>query len=258
MFALAAGSYAAEEAKEINALADAPVIGDVLSKFSASATVDYESEFIFRGKELAGPVISPELDLSYDIGAGVGAYVGWWGCYSTDGSGYEENDLYVGLTYDIENFSFNLGYTVYTYPADGSINEHEFKFCASYDTSDLLGDFAISPYVAGYYNLTYSGTTIEGGLSYSAPITEWIIGEKWGSLDLSVFCGYSDYIEGMSDNGGYVYAGMKADFSVKITEYWSISTGIRYACNNDNDGGYVARAGKEENLWFGAATSIGF
>ncbi len=70
--------------KEINSLFDIQVARDVLSKFSASASVGYESEFIFRGKQLAGSVVCPEVDIAYDIGAGFGAYIGWWGCYSTD------------------------------------------------------------------------------------------------------------------------------------------------------------------------------
>lgn len=74
--------------------------------------VDYESEFIFRGKQLAGPVVCPEVDVSYDIGSGFSSYIGWWGCYSTNGGGYGENDLYAGLNYSIDNFTIGFGYTV--------------------------------------------------------------------------------------------------------------------------------------------------
>ena len=261
LLALAAASTFAGEspAKEINSLADISVVGEALSKFSASAAVGYESEFIFRGKQLAGAAVCPQVDASYDIGAGFGTYVGWWGCYSTDGFGYGENDLYAGLTYSVADFTFDFGYTAYTYPADGSVNEHELKFCVSYDTSELLGDFAISPYVAGYYNLTYSGTTIEAGISYSAPITKWILGDNWGSIDIAAFGGYADYIGGMvADRGGYAYAGFKADAVVKVNEYCSAYAGIRYACNNDGDGGAVAVEGRENNLWFGTGVSFGF
>lgn len=62
----------------------------------------------------------------------------------------------------------------------------------------------------------------------------------------------------MSDNGGYVYVGTSADISFAITEYWSMSAGVHYACNNDDDGGFSAIAGKENNVWFGVSTSIGF
>ena len=227
----------------------------------AAATVDYESEFIFRGKQLAGPVVCPEVDVSYEIGSGFSSYIGWWGCYSTNGGGYGENDLYAGLNYSIDNFTIDFGYTVYTYSGAATSeypNEHELKLIVSYDTSEYLGDFAICPYAAAYYNITYSGTVIEGGLSYSAPITKWLIGENWASIDLAAYVGYADYRGGMSDNGGYVYVGTSADISFAITEYWSMSAGVRYACNNDDDGGFSAIAGKENNVWFGVSTSIGF
>ena len=66
----AASAFAADAStpeKEINSLSDIQVASDVLSKFSASASVGYESEFIFRGKQLAGSVVCPEVDIAYDI-----------------------------------------------------------------------------------------------------------------------------------------------------------------------------------------------
>lgn len=257
----AASVFAADAStpeKEINSLSDIQVASDVLSKFSAAASVGYESEFIFRGKQLAGPVVCPEVDIAYDIGAGFGAYVGWWGCYSTDGAGYGENDLYAGATYSIENFAVDFGYTAYTYPSSGSTVENELKLSLNYDTSEFLGDFAVSPYVSGFYNLTYSGTVIEAGLSYSAPITKWVLGQNWGTIDLAAFGGYADYIGGMAEVGGYAYAGFSAGATVAVSDYWKLSAGVRYACNNDSDGGYAAVGGKENNVWFGVGMSIGF
>ena len=166
---------ASTPAKEINSLGDIQAVGEALSKFSASATVGYESEYIFRGKQLAGAVVSPEVDISYDIGSGFGAYVGWWGCYSTDGAGYAENDLYAGATYAIENFTVDFGYTAYTYPSDGSVSENELKLSLSYDTSECLGDFAVSPYVSGFYNFTYSGRAFVFRADY-----EMALGRKLG------------------------------------------------------------------------------
>lgn len=244
-------------APEINTLADISVISGVLERFSVSASVDYESEFIFRGKQLADAVVCPEVDIAYDIGSGFGAYIGWWGCYSTDDktsgmASYQENDLYAGITYEIEGFTFDFGYTAYTYPASSGVTENEIKLIASYDTSEYLGDFAIVPYVAGFYNFTYSGTVIEAGLAYSAPVTAWLLGENWGSIDVAAYGAYADYKGGMSD-GGYAYAGFAADAVVAVTDFWTISAGIRYACNNDSPDGT-----KENMLWFGVATGIGF
>lgn len=254
----AKASPATTAAESISALAGNESVKGIVEKLSASAMVGYESEFIFRGKQLAGHVITPEVDLSYDIGACFGAYVGWWGCYTADNSNYsgnyEENDIYCGVTYSIENFTIDFGYTAYTYPIEGWQNEHELKLALSYDTSELLGDFAICPYVAGYYNFTYSGTTIEAGLSYSAPITKWLIGEEWGTLDIACFGGYADYTAGgLADDCGYGYAGAKIDAVVKITDFWAVSAGIRYAANSDGKG-----EGNDSLLWYGVSTTFGF
>lgn len=254
--AAATPSSDASAQKEINTIFDIPASSKIFENFSGSLAADYESEFIFRGKQLAGNVVSPSVDLGYDIGSGFAAYVGWWGCYSTDEGDYTENDLYAGITYTIENFTVDFGYTAYLYPS-GS-NENELKLALSYDTSELLGDFAVSPYVAGYYNLTYSGTVIEAGLSYSAPVTKWLIGQNWGTLDIAGFGGYADYCAGMSDHGGYAYAGASIDAGFAISETIGFSIGARYACNNDGDDGYAAREGKENNLWFGVKTSLSF
>jgi len=246
-------------AKEINTLCDIADIAPVLEKFSASISVDYESEYIFRGKQLAYGVVCPEADIGYDIGSGFGAYIGWWGCNSVDGehANYEENDIYCGATYSVENFTIDFGYTLFTY-AGSAKNENEIKLMVSYDTSELLGDFAVSPYVAGFYNFTYSGTVIEGGLSYSAPVTKWILNQNWGTVDLAASVGYGDYSEGMTYGGGYTYVALRGDFNVALNDYCSISAGVRYSHNNDNDEGYAAIAGKEDNVWFGTSFSIGF
>ena len=133
--------------------------------------------------------------------------------------GYGENDLYAGATYSIENFAVDFGYTAYTYPSSGSTVENELKLSLNYDTSEFLGDFAVSPYVSGFYNLTYSGTVIEAGLSYSAPITKWVLGQNWGTIDLAAFGGYADYIGGMAEVGGYAYAGFSAGATVAVSDY---------------------------------------
>lgn len=95
----------------------------------------------------------------------IGTVAGWWGCYSTNGGGYGENDLYAGLNYSIDNFTIDFGYTVYTYSGAATSeypNEHELKLIVSYDTSEYLGDFAICPYAAAYYILGGASSLKDG------------------------------------------------------------------------------------------------
>lgn len=252
--AAAQNAPCAASEKEVNALVDTELLSNPLENFSASATVAYESEYIFRGKAQAGHGINPVVDLGYDFGNGLAAYAEYWGFYGVD-NGFGENDFYAGLTYTIENITFDVGYLGYTYN-DDSKNESEFMVAVSYDTVDLLGDFNVSPFAAFYYNYTYSGTTVEGGLSYEAPVTKWLIDENWGTINLAAYVGYADYRDGLTYHGGYVYTGVSADAVVQVTDNMAISAGIRWACNNDGADENIG--GKQQNLWFGTAVIFGF
>lgn len=252
--AAAQNAPCAASEKKVNALVDTELLSNPLENFSASATVAYESEYIFRGKAQAGHGINPMVDLGYDFGNGLAAYAEYWGFYGVD-NGFGENDFYAGLTYTIENITFDVGYLGYTYN-DDSKNESEFMVAVSYDTVDLLGDFNVSPFAAFYYNYTYSGTTVEGGLSYEAPVTKWLIDENWGTINLAAYVGYADYRDGLTYHGGYVYTGVSADAVVQVTDNMAISAGIRWACNNDGADENIG--GKQQNLWFGTAVIFGF
>lgn len=240
----------AAPAKEVNTLVESDLFdGSVVNNLSISAAVAYESEYIFRGKYVSGHTISPIVDINYDLGYGFAAYAGYWGLYGVDNS-FGENDYYMGVAYTYADITLDLGYLGYTYN-DDSRDEHEFMAKVSYDTTELLGDFNVSPYAAFFYNNTLLTRTYEIGLSYSAPITKWLIDENWGSIETSAYVGIVD------DNrdGGYTYGGISADVVVAVTNNMNVSLGIRWACNNDNDDEISQ---KEQNLWFGTAVSFGF
>lgn len=228
-------------------LADEVGMKDVFEKFSASVSVGYESEFVFRGVEICGASINPMVNIGYDIGEGFAAYAGFWNNTSIDGSTYEENDFYTGLTYTIDAFTFELGYVAYTYPDGGNTNE--IKVAAYVDTTEWLGEFNISPAAYYWYDFTLNTNTIEIGLTYSAPVTKWLIGSEWGSINLA---GVYGYIAKERDEHDYAYVQFKADAVVSINDYASVYTGIRYSHKT---------AGGEEvsnNVWFGTGISLGF
>ena len=132
IFASAAATFAAEAAaaapaaqgascpagaqcaqKEVNTLIENELFSKPFENFSASATMAYESEYIFRGKAQAGHGVNPMVDLGYDLGSGFAAYAQYWGFYGVDNS-FGENDFYAGITYTIENITFDVGYLGYT------------------------------------------------------------------------------------------------------------------------------------------------
>lgn len=240
--------------KEVNTLFENELLAKPFERFSASATVAYESEYIFRGKYQSGHGINPIVDMGYDIGSGFAAYAEYWGFYGVDNS-FGENDFYAGITYTIENVTFDVGYLGYTYNEDNTTNENEFMVNVSYDTVDFFGDFNVSPFAAFYYNYTYSGTTVEGGLSYAAPVTKWLIDENWGTLNFAAYVGYADYCGGLT-NGGYVYTGVSVDAVIQVTDNMAIAGGVRWSCNNDGKSENIGE--REQNISFGTAIIFGF
>ena len=268
--AAATQQAAAPQAKETvaEALADLKLGSKVLDRFSASVTVGYESEYVFRGIKEAGHSVCPQVDFGYDFGAGFAAYVGYWGNYEAgnDSEGFSETDLYTGVTYTIKNVTFDVGVINYIYNEDVAA-EWEWKAAVSYDTSDIFGeDFAVTPSIAYYYNMELDTSTVELGLSYSAPVMKWINGDNWLTLDSSIMYGYicRRGSQAKEFSGDYGYIQLKSDVVVAITDYCAWSLGIRYswASNNGVRGSGPYALGQpcdsSSNVWFGTAISFGF
>lgn len=249
IFASAAEISAAESVKPaepVPVLLDEDFMSSVKDKFSVGVGIGFESEYVFRGAKLAGASVNPTADLGYELGGGFGLRAGFFNNAGVNGDDCIENDITAGITYSVMSFTFDLGYCAYLYPHDE--NTHEFSFGVSYDTSELLGDFAITPFITYYYDVVLYVNTLEAGLSYSAPVTKWIIGSEWGSVDLAVTYGHV-----FSHNAkDYDYVMFSADFSVALTDIASISAGVRYS--NKSAGGDRS----EDNCWFGTGLSLSF
>jgi uncharacterized protein (TIGR02001 family) len=258
-------AVAAEPQEKVaESIADLDIGSKVLEKFSASVTVGYESEYVFRGIKYAGNSVCPQVDLGYNFGAGFAAYVGYWGNYevgrgSDKSSSFQESDLYAGLTYTIKNLTFDVGVINYIYPEDDA-DEWEWKAAVSYDTVDLLGDFNVCPSIAYFYNNKYSVNTLEGGLSYSAPVMKWINGDNWLSIDSSALVGYICRESQGRALGDYTYFQLKSDAVFSITSYCSYSIGIRYSLASANADWslYDGATHSSSRLWFGTSLSFGF
>ncbi len=249
-------------------IADLKIGSQILDRFSATVSVGYESEYVFRGIKEAGHSVSPQVDLGYDFGAGFSAYVGYWGSYelAQDNSDLQESDLYAGITYTVKNVTFDVGVINYIY-ADNSSDEWEWKAAVSYDTSEFLGDFNVCPSIAYFYNNKLDTNTVELGLSYSAPVMKWINGDNWLTLDSSAIYGYVAR-EGSSAraySGDYSYFQLKSDVRIQITNYCWYSLGIRYSWASDNAvrgsneyANPASIADERGHVWFGTAISFGF
>ncbi len=255
-YSLAADAVVSEAAnvpeREINTLADEDFAAKALERFSASATFGYESEYVFRGTHICGASLTPEVDLGYDIGSGFAAYAGVWSNMALDDSSYKEVDVYTGITYTYDFLTLDLGYLAYLYPDADEFTENtnELKIAASVDTTQWLGEFNVSPFAAFYYDFNLKASTVEAGLSYSAPVTKWFFDRNWGTVELGATYGHVS-----SDDGAYNYVGLSADAVVAVNQYFSISAGIRYAWRDNME--QVTYLGRDR-LWFGTSASITF
>jgi uncharacterized protein (TIGR02001 family) len=96
-----------------------------------SANVALVSEYSFRGiaQSDEGPAIQGGIDWSNDLGNGAGIYLGTWGSnidFNDSSEASSEFDFYGGLTYGIENWSFDIGAIYYAYPNTSDSLDYDF------------------------------------------------------------------------------------------------------------------------------------
>jgi uncharacterized protein (TIGR02001 family) len=101
-----------------------------------STNLGFSSEYIYRGIPQAKASVSGGLDLE----AG-GFYLGTWGADVGDGA---EIDFYGGYGFNIDDFSFGIGATIYTYTGDFDDTYEEVNLSAGWKFVTL--DVAIGSY----------------------------------------------------------------------------------------------------------------
>ena len=141
---------------------EAPAVNN--GKVSVTLGVDWVSQYFFRGYNILnnGIILQPYADLGFNLWKGDGpinslsANVGIWNSFSDGhqptGTGtrttWTEADLYAGFTVGfLDNFSLSATYQVYKYPDIASAEQQELQFKLSYDDSELMGPFSLSPYI---------------------------------------------------------------------------------------------------------------
>jgi len=184
-----------------------------------SANIGYNSEYIFRGI----PQKTSSAFGGLDLEAG-GFYLGTWGADVGDGL---EIDYYGGYGFEIGEFSFGVGGTIYTYTGDFDDTYKEVNLSAGW--SFLTFDAAIGSYdnFGGpdqdyeYYSLTgeYNGfygriATFENdfdGTYYEAGYGNTLTIEDTDLLDYAFAVIYSDStLLGGSSDTNFVFTLSKA------------------------------------------------
>lgn len=234
-----------------------------------SAAVGFESEYVFRGEKRAGNSIQPQIEFTYPI-VGFDLTAGAWNNSPLYGSKYgdlNELDLYADVSYSMQAFTVKAGYIYYWYtstlPALEYSGDMEVYGGLSMDTASYLGGVNINPSVFYFYNWVLKQQTIEISLSYDIEIGEMLLGMPNLKLPIGLYGGYIS--AGNKDKAGegitYFYYGAQADIAYSITEYCTISGGIRYSQRGGGEGTQTEHYelnGRENNLWFGGKVAFGF
>ncbi len=252
------------------------IVDPSLSLVSVSTSVGYESQYVFRGVKYAGHSIQPKVDFSYPV-LGFDLYAGAWSNFpikSTSGSNLKEIDVYGGAIYTYGMAKLDVGYICYWYPESsdwgGISRDMEVNVGLTFDTSAYLGGINLNPSIYYTYNWILKQQVVEISVGYNAPIGEWTFGWSKLTLPITIYGGYSSAARMNGDDGGrdegktWWYVGGSVDIAYAITEYCTISGGVRYCHRTGGnegenyDGFHYALEGRADNFWFGGKVDFGF
>ncbi|PHR91216.1 MAG: hypothetical protein COA69_11915 [Robiginitomaculum sp.] len=215
-----------------------------------SASVDYVSEYVFRGVTLAGDAIQPGLEASF----GNFTFGGWLSVPIENGSNFDtELDLYIGYSFDLfENVSTDVGLTVYHYPESGGLFDFGTGGGAA-STMEIYGALGFSgplePSLTAYYDLTLEAFTLEGSVGYSVPLAEKT------SFDIGATVGAVS-VKGAGD---YQYGSLSGAVSYAVSEATSVYVGANFGFSSEDTFLKLSSfTPKGSSAWFGAGISTGF
>lgn len=210
--------------------------GDV----SVSTSIDYVSEYVFRGVSFESEAIQPGVEVAVgDFAAGVWVSTGLGSDSLAD---TDEIDFYAGYSFSISDLiSSSVGATWYHFPDGGDTFEASLG---------LAFDTVLAPSVTAYYDFELEAFTLEGGLGHSLPV-----GEKT-SFDLGITAGLVD-----GDGFSYEYGLASASLGYGFTDDVSAYIGANYSLSSEDtlDFSEILQGGGESDLfWVGIGVGAGF
>ncbi|PHR57672.1 MAG: hypothetical protein COA43_11690 [Robiginitomaculum sp.] len=215
-----------------------------------SISVDYASEYVFRGTTLAADVLQPGVEATY----GNFTFGGWASFPIEESNTYDtEIDLYAGYAFALsDTISADIGATLYHYPESGGLFDIGTD-AGDASTLELYANFgfqgALEPSLTAYYDLTLEAFTVEGSVGYSVPVadkTSFDIGATVGAVAVD---GSGDYQYG-SLSGALTYA-----VSDAVSSYIGINAGLSSEDTFQKLSNFTP---KSSSVWFGAGISTGF
>ena len=220
--------------------------GDV----SVSTSIDYVTDYVFRGVSLADTAIQPGVEVSagdFTVGAWFSTGVG-----DTSALAGDEVDVYASYNFALsDTISTDVGVTYYHYPQGGSLFSTNDGASGTYEVFASLGfDTTLAPSLSAYYDVTLKAFTLEGGVGHS-----FTAGEKT-SFDLGATVGHVD-----GDGFSYEYGSASASLGYAFTDAVSAYVGANFALSSEDSLNYkkILQGDGEDNLlFFGAGIAAGF
>jgi hypothetical protein len=235
---------------------------------SVNSSVGFESEYVYRGRNIAHNVAVWTLNGSYKLYKG-SLYAGAIG-YNGQDATYTENDLYLGYKLPVyEKFSADFGGTYYWYTNQGTTGSTAFPTGNIDNTFELYtgviyNGLWVNPAAYVYYDFMLRQFVVEASGKYSWDLAKYGVANT--ALDVGAAIGWlnsedanGDTVAGKPHNG-YTYYGVNADVVYSFNKNASASVGIGYAGNDDEAQKVTSNKlfARENNFFWSAKFSAGF
>jgi len=252
LLALPLASYAGKDTKEIvEKCKESCITGDL--------GVNIVSQYISRGViyENQGSILQPYADLYFKLYEGEGFVnkislsAGWWSSFhsrhdtgfgpSTETTrSWYETDYTFGLSFTLaKNWTVTPSYIIFASPDSAFATAHAINLKVAYDDTDLLGAFALHPYVQALAELENKvgtgpdeGFYFEFGIAPSVPVFDTGITL---AFPITLGIGTSDFYvneKGGNESYGFLSAGVTATYALKFIPEcfgaWTLNAGYTY------------------------------
>lgn len=239
--ALAASAFAGSPGK-----APAVVQPAEESPLGITATLGYDTNYVYRGVNFAENLVSGALDGNFAINDTLSINAGAWYGSSVDdsfvlGGSYEELDLYAALMAKLGAATVGLKYQHYFYFGDSDVLE-------DIDELGLLLSAAVGPVdvIAGaYYDFTAEGFYFETGVSHTFAVTDRI------SLVPAALVSYGEDYYGVS---GFNHVKLSLSAPIKLTKTATLTPYIAGNLPIDS----LDNLGEEDRVYGGVSLSVSF
>ena len=203
-----------------------------------SMSIDYVTEYVFRGVSFEAESIQPGVEL------GLGNFaVGVWassGLGSDSLADTDEIDFYAGYGWDLSDMvSARVGATWYHFPDGGDTFE---------GYVGLGFDAPLAPAITAYYDVELEALTLEAGIGHSFPASDTV------SFDVGLVGGFVS-VDGPGD---YEWATASLAVSHAVNDIGSVYVGANFSVNSDALLDFTDPTPDDSLFWAGVGVASSF